>query len=191
VRDGSTPHCIAQFNAYLTDQVAGRIVLAGNQKKTDDRAGQLAGLHTLPQRMTSMAAYTQNQAKKSADAPQALRDVAEKSTAQAKENIEKMSAATGEATNFLKNTCSTTFKGTQDYSAKILEFANANINAAVEQTTKLASVKSPVEFFALSNDYARQQFEILSRQVQELAAITQSMTTATMESVTAGVHKAT
>jgi phasin len=110
------------------------------------------------------------------DAPEAPRDVAEKSAAQAKENLEKMSAAAGEANNLLKHSSATTFKGTQDYSAKVLEFTNANINAAVEQATKLASVKSPMEFFALSNDYAKRQFEILTRQAQELAAIVQKMT---------------
>ena len=68
-------------------------------------------------------------------------------------------------------------KGVQDYSAKILEFTNANISAAVEQATKLASVKSPMEFFALSNDYAKRQVGILTRQAQELAAILQRMTT--------------
>jgi hypothetical protein len=97
------------------------------------------------------------------DAPEALRDVAEKSEAQAKENLEKMSAAAGEASNLLKHSNATTFKGTQDYSAKVLESTNANINAAVEQATKLTSVKSPMEFFALSNDYAKRQFEILTR----------------------------
>jgi phasin len=112
------------------------------------------------------------------DAPQVLRDVAERSTAQAKDNLERMSAAAGEATNLLKNSYATTLKGTQDYSAKILEFTNANISAAVEQATKLMSVKSPTEFFTLSNDYAKRQFEILTRQAQELAAIVQKMTIA-------------
>jgi hypothetical protein len=40
------------------------------------------------------------------------------------------------------------------------------------------SVKSPMEFFALSNEYAKRQFEILTRQAQELAAIVQKMTLA-------------
>jgi hypothetical protein len=94
-----------------------------------------------------MAAYAQNQAK-TPDAPQVIRDVAEKTTAQAKETFQQMSAAAGEATNVLKNSCSATFKGTQNYGAKVLEFANANINAAVEQSRKLSSVTSPMEFFA-------------------------------------------
>jgi hypothetical protein len=100
------------------------------------------------------------------------------------------SVAAGQETNLLKNNYSTTFKGTQDYGAKVLEFTNANINAAVEQTTKLSRVRSPMEFIALSNEYARKQFEILSLQAQELAAIVRKMTAATTESVTAGVHMA-
>jgi len=118
------------------------------------------------------------EARMDTDAPQVLRDVAERSTAQAKDNLERMSAAAGEATNLLKNSYATTLKGTQDYSAKILEFTNANISAAVEQATKLASVKSPMEFFALSSDYAKRQFVILTRQAQELGAIVQKMTIA-------------
>jgi phasin len=119
-----------------------------------------------------------DQARTATDAPHVLRDVAETSTAQAKENFDTLSAAAGEANNLLKNSYATTFKGTQDYSAKILEFTNANISAAVEQATKLANVKSPMEFFALSNEYAKRQFEILTRQAQELGAIIQKMTAA-------------
>jgi phasin len=118
------------------------------------------------------------QARTATDAPHVLRNVAEMSAAQAKENLETMSAAAGEATNLLKHSYATTFKGAQDYNAKVLEFTNANINAAIEQATKLASVKSPMEFFALSNDYAKGQFEIFTRQAQELAAIVQKMTIA-------------
>jgi hypothetical protein len=153
--------------------------------------GQLAGLYTLPQRMIPMAAYAQNQGTKTPDGPQVLRDAAEKSTAQAKETFQQMGAAAGEATKFLTDSCSATVKGTQDYGTKVLEFANANISAAVEQSRKLSSVKSPMEFFALSNDYARQHFEVLSRQTQELAGIVQKMTVATTETMKAGVHTAT
>jgi hypothetical protein len=48
-----------------------------------------------------------------------------------------------------------------------------------------------MEFFALSNDYARRQFEVLSRQTRELAGIVQKMTIATTETMKAGVHTAT
>jgi hypothetical protein len=118
------------------------------------------------------------QAKTGTDASEALRDVAEKSVAQSKEDLEVLTAAAGDATNLLKHNYATTVKGTQDYSAKVLEFTNANASAAIEQATKLMSVKSPTEFFALSNDYAKRQVGILTRQAQELAAILQKMTTA-------------
>jgi hypothetical protein len=69
-----------------------------------------------------------------------------------------MSAAAGDVTNQMKSVYSTTFKGTQDYGTKVLEFAHVNINAAFGHTRKLPNVKSPAEFFALSNDHMRQQF---------------------------------
>jgi phasin len=119
--------------------------------------------------MSAMTARAQSPATKAR--PQVLPDVAEKCVAQAKENLEKMNAAAGEATRQMRDTYSATFKGVQDYNTKVLEFAHANINAAFEHARKLWSVRSPAEFFSLSNDHLRQQFEILSRQAQELAAI--------------------
>jgi phasin len=140
--------------------------------------------------MSAMTAHVENHAAKTANVSQALRDVAEKSTAQAKENYEKMSATAADAADLMKNTYSTTFKGAQDYSAKVIEFARVNTSAAFEYARQLSSVKSPAEFFALSNGHLRQQYEILSRQAQELAAIAQKATVATTESVKAGVNKA-
>jgi phasin len=127
--------------------------------------------------------------KAAANAPQAIREVAEKGAAQAKENFEKMSAAAGEATHLMKDTYSTTLKGAQDYSAKVLEFAHINTTSAFEYAKQLSAVKSPTDFFTLSNNHLRQQFETLSRQAQELAAIAQKMTAATTETIKSGMHK--
>jgi hypothetical protein len=69
-----------------------------------------------------------------------LRDVAEESAAQAKENLETMRTATGEATNLLKHSYTTTMKGTREYSEKVLEFTNANITAAALGDGDLRSV---------------------------------------------------
>ena len=116
------------------------------------------------------------QARTGTDAPEALRDLAEKSAAQAKENLETMSAAAEKATDVLKHSYATTVTGIQDYNTKVFEFTDTNIKAAAEHATKLMSVKTPAEFFTLSNDYAKRQFEILTRQAQELGAIVQKMT---------------
>jgi phasin len=138
--------------------------------------------------MRAMTANAEFQ-KAAANAPQAMREVAEKGAAQVKENLEKMTAAAGEATHLLKDTYSTGLKGAQDYSAKVLEFAHINTTSAFEYARQLSTVKSPTEFFALSNTHLRQQFEILSKQAQELAAIAQKMTAATTESIKSGMHK--
>jgi phasin len=138
-----------------------------------------------------MTAHVQNQAPKATNAPQVFCDVAEKGSAQAKDNLEKMSVAAADVANHMKNVYSTTFNGVRDYNAKALEFAHVNINAAFEHARKLSNAKSPAEFFVLSNDHMREQFEALARQAQELAATAQKMTAATTESVKAGVQKAT
>jgi hypothetical protein len=67
------------------------------------------------------------QARTGTDAPEALRDLAEKSAAQAKEKLETMTAAAEEATDLLKQSYATTVTGIQDYNTKVLEFTNANI----------------------------------------------------------------
>ena len=116
------------------------------------------------------------QAKTGTDAPEALRDLAEKGAAQTKENIQTMSAAADEATDVLKHSYARSVTGIQDYSTKVFEFTDANIKAAAEHATKLMNVKTPAEFFSLSNDYAKRQFDTFTRQAQELGAIVQKMT---------------
>ena len=81
--------------------------------------------------------------------------------AQGNQNFEKMSAAADQAADVAKETYSTTMKGAQDYSAKVLEFAQANTISAFEYARQLFSVKSPTEFFELSNTHLRDQFERL------------------------------
>ena len=128
-----------------------------------------------------MTAYAQNQASKASHMPQALGDIADRSTAQAKDNLKEMSAAAGAV--------AASFKGIEDYSKKVLEFTDININAAFEHASKVSIVASPVEFFTLSDGYLRQQLEAFSRQAQELAGIVEKMTAATTDSIEAGARK--
>jgi len=124
------------------------------------------------------------------DATQAFRATAESGTAQAKEAFEKMSAATAEATASIKNSYSTAVKGVQDYNTKVIEFANANTEAALAFSKTVSGVKSPSDFIELSTKYSRKQFETLTEQTKELAELAQKVTLATTESFKAGVPKA-
>jgi len=104
--------------------------------------------------------------------------------------VELRDGAAGEATHLMKDTYSTSLKGAQEYSAKVLEFAHANTNSAFEFAKQLSGVKSPTEFFAMSSNHLRQEFETLSRQAQELTAIAQKMTAAASETIKSGLNKA-
>jgi len=124
------------------------------------------------------------------DATQAFRATAETGSAQVKEAFEKMSAATAEATAQIKHSYSTAVKGAQDYNAKLFEFAQNNTKAAIEFAQKLSGVKSPSDFIELSTDHSRKQFETLTEQTKELAALAQKVTLATVEPLKTGVIRA-
>jgi phasin len=121
------------------------------------------------------------------DAQQAFSEMAEKGTTQAKETYEKMSAATTEAADVIKNSYSTAVKGLQDYNNKIIEFTQANTNAAFGFVQKMSGVKSPSEFLELWTEHARKQVETLTEQSKQLAALAQRVTRATAEPLKTGV----
>jgi phasin len=123
------------------------------------------------------------------DAPQAFCAMAETGTAQAKEAYEKMNAATAEATDLIRKSCSTAVEGAQLYNSKLLEFAQTNLKVAFDFAQKLLAVKSPSEFMKLSTEHARQQIEILSGQTKELAALGRKVTLATAEPLKTGITK--
>ena len=122
--------------------------------------------------------------------PQALCEMADKGTAQAKASYDKMSAATAEASSVLKNAGATAAQGFKDGNAKVIEFARANSNAAFDFANELLAVKSPSEFIQLSTEQARKQFEVLSEQTKELTALSQKVMLETAEPLKAGAAKA-
>jgi phasin len=100
----------------------------------------------------------------------------EQAAAQSKENLDKLSTAAQDATNLVKDTYAAGVKGAQDYNAKLIEFARINTEAAFAYAQQLSSVKSPAEFVELTTKYAREQFEAMTEQTRELAALAQKMT---------------
>jgi phasin len=136
-----------------------------------------------------MATSAPNQAPLAADIPRVFRDVTEKGVADAKETFEKMTAAATDTTDHMKTIYKTTLTGIQDYSTKVLEFTHVNMTAAMEHAKRLASAKSPTEYFQLTGDYVKTHMEALSKQAQELAAIAQKMATSATETIKSGLHK--
>jgi phasin len=113
------------------------------------------------------------------EVPAAFREMAEKSVSQAKETYEKMKSAAEEATDMLEDTYATATKGASDYGLKVIEAARENTNAAFDFAAQLVTVKSMSEMLELSTAHARKQFETLTAQSKDLAAIAQKVATDT------------
>jgi len=124
------------------------------------------------------------------EVPAAFREFAEKGVAQSKEAYEKMKATAEENTEMLETVYSTASKGATEYGLKVIEIARANTNTAFDFFESLFGVKSPSEVVELSTAHARSQFETLSGQSKELAALAQKVATDTAEPIKTGVSKA-
>jgi phasin len=115
--------------------------------------------------------------------PAAFREMAEKSVSQARETYEKMKSAAEEATDVLEDAYAAASKGASDYGLKVIEAARANTNAAFDFATQLMTVKSLSEMVELSTAHTRKQFETLTAQSKELAAIAQKVAVDSAEPV--------
>ncbi|MGC1893383.1 MAG: phasin family protein, partial [Pseudolabrys sp.] len=81
-------------------------------------------------------------AKSKTDAPEQLREIAEKGAAQSKEAFEKMSAASGHAADTMQHCYSAAVKGVQEYNNKVIEFTHANTKTAFDFAQRMSGVKS-------------------------------------------------
>ena len=124
------------------------------------------------------------------DATQVFRETAETGHAQAKAAFANASVVAADATTLMKDSYSRTVKGAQEYHTKAIEFAQANTKAAFDFAQELVGVKSPSEFFELSTNHSRKQFETLTEQAKELAMLAQKVTLATAEPIKASATKA-
>jgi phasin len=115
--------------------------------------------------------------------------MAEKVSTQAKDAVERMSAATTEATNDMQRSYAVGLKGVQDYNKKWMEFAQANTQAAIEFYQKLSGAKSPSEFIELSTTNAQRQLTTLAEQTKELGELAQQVTLAAVEPLKTGFAK--
>src|SRR3954451_2055031 len=121
--------------------------------------------------------------------PAAFRELAEKSVSQAKETYERMKSAAEEATDVLEDTYATATKGASDYGLKMIEAARANTNANFDFFGQLLTLKSYSELVELSTAHARKQFEAVTAQTKNVAALAQKVATDTAEPVKESVTK--
>jgi phasin len=123
------------------------------------------------------------------EVPPAFREFAEKGITQAKVNYERMKAAAEEATDVLEDSYATAAKGTADYGLKLIEATRINTNAAFDFYAELMTVKSYSDVIELSTTHARKQFEVVTAQTKDLAALAQKVATDTAEPIKGSVTK--
>jgi phasin len=126
---------------------------------------------------------------KTADVTQQFRDMTDTGAQRSKEAFETIGAATTDAAEMMKNCCSSALKGMQDYNSKVIEFSQANTKTYVEFVQRLASVKTPSEFFEISAAHTRHQLETVGEQAKQLAELAQKVTLATAEPLKTGMAK--
>jgi phasin len=115
--------------------------------------------------------------------PGVFRGIAEQGVVQARENYEKMKAASGEIADILRETYSTNAKGAADYGAKVIEISGVNTNSAFDFLTNLMDTKSLSEVMKLSATQSRKNVEAVSAQNRELWELAQKVATETADPI--------
>src|ERR1700737_789864 len=148
-----------------------------NQPKTNGHANEKRGFELPLFDLPKMAV------------PEILRGIAEQSAVRARENCEKMKAASGEIADILREAYSTNAKGAADYGVKVIEISGVNTNSAFDFLTNLAGTKSLSEFIQLSAAQSRKNFELASAQNKELWDLVQKAATETAEPIRKSMTK--
>jgi phasin len=114
-------------------------------------------------------------------APEQMRAFAEKGLSQARDSYAKFKDV-AESHNG-------TIKGASEYSAKLLEFMQANTTATFDFAQELLGVKSLPQAGEIWTGYTRKQFEALTAQAKELAELTKKIASETAEPIKASASK--
>jgi phasin len=115
--------------------------------------------------------------------PGMFRGIAEQGVVRARDNCEKIKAASGEIAAIIRETYKTNARGAADYGVKVIEISGANTNPAFDFLTTLMNTKSLSEIIQLSATQSRKNFEATSEQNRELWELALKVATETAEPV--------
>ena len=120
---------------------------------------------------------------------QQSRKPADKSAAIANEAVEKGKAAVERTARGFEQSFSTAVENTREYNQKIIDMAQANIEAVFEIARQLSAAKTPSDVMELWATHTRKQFEMLSEQTKELTALGQKMVGDSAEPIARSVNQ--
>jgi phasin len=118
------------------------------------------------------------------------RKFADKSAAFANETVEKGKATAERSARAIEQSYSTAVENMRDYNLKMIDMAQANIEAAFEAARQLTSAKTPSDMIESWTSHTRKQFEMLSEHTKELTALGQKMVGESAEPIARSVNQA-
>ena len=110
------------------------------------------------------------------EVPAEMRDMAEKSVAQAKQAFDGFIAATQHAVGTAETHVKSMQLGAKDASGLAIKFAERNVAASFDFAQKLLHAKDAQEFTALQAEYIKTQLATLTDQAKELSQQATKMT---------------
>ena len=106
-----------------------------------------------------------------------FRDIAEKSTAQARDGFANIKTAAEDATEMVEDTYETARQGAFAVGAKVLDNAQRNSEASFSLARDLFGATTFAEAIELQSNFARRQLGVLGSQSKEFQEITQKYVT--------------
>jgi len=116
--------------------------------------------------------------------------IADKATTTARDTGNKGQATTEQTAQSVQESVSATADGARNFNLKILEMAKTNTNALFDFALEVASTKEPTQLMELWTQHARQLFETMGKQSQELTSMGQKVASASAEPLSRGFDKA-
>jgi phasin len=123
------------------------------------------------------------------DAQQALHCASQEALVQTQATYDKLKHAAEDVTGTIEASYANVTRGFGELNQKAFEGLKAQADAGLEHFKALAAAKSLPEAMSLQSDYARKQFETLTIQMKELAALAQKVVTEATEPLKAGFDK--
>lgn len=121
---------------------------------------------------------------------ESVREAAEKGVAETRAAFARVKAAAEEATDSLEASARLAAEGTLAFNHKLVDALRANSEAQFDLVKALLGVKSWSEAIALNSEHARKQFETVSAQGKDLAALAQKVTQDSFAPLKDGFSKA-
>src|ERR1051325_109810 len=122
-------------------------------------------------------------------APEQMRALAEKGLSQARDSYAKFKDAAESHNGTIEAVFGSLGKGASEYSAKLLEFMQADTTAAFDLAQELLAVKSLPQAGELWTGYTKKQFEALPPQARDLAELPRKIAAETAEPIKANASK--